>query len=106
MFFPDRQKALAGIRRALKPGARFVAVVWAPRDKNPSQGIPVRAVESRLGPQPRATMVIAGSMGEPGLLEETLTTAGFRDVAVHAVPANRPAGSLEAMLENMRNRPA
>jgi SAM-dependent methyltransferase len=107
MFFPDRQKALAAIRRALKPGARFATVVWSAAEKNPALTLALEVVEphlpSAVGP---LTMRIALSMGEPGLLEDTLATAGFRNIAVHTVQADRRAASVTEALEGMRAGPA
>ncbi len=105
MFFPD-QTALGGLRRALKPGARFAAVVWSLGERNPVLHTPLRVVERRIGPQPAVAMHLALSMGEPGVLENTLKAAGFRDVWVQAVPANRRAVSLEILLQTMRGGPA
>ena len=90
MHFPDRTKALAGVYRALKSAGRFAVAVWSTAEKNPLHGLPL-AIVSRLAKIP------APSPGQPGMfafsgegvLEKCLTTAGFRDVAVRAVPAQR-----------------
>jgi SAM-dependent methyltransferase len=107
MFFPDRQRALAAIRRALKPGARFATVVWSTAEKNPALSLALEVVEPHLpsaeGP---LTMRIALSMGEPGLLEDVLAAAGFQDIAVHTVAADRRAASVTEALEGMRSGPA
>jgi SAM-dependent methyltransferase len=104
MFFPDRQKALAGIRHALKPGARFAAVVWSDAERNPFLALPLDVVEPRCDPSQRPPMLrIALSMGQPGLLEETLAAVGFTDILVRAVPANRHASSVDEMMATMRS---
>lgn len=107
MFFPDRQKALSAIRRALKPGARFATVVWSTAEKNPALNLALQVVEPHLPASEGTLMVrIALSMGEPGLLEDVFASAGFRDIAVHALPADRRAASVTEALEGMRSGPA
>jgi len=104
MFFPDRQKALSCVRRALKPGGKFAAMVWAAAAKNPWLSIPTGIVEQHGGAG--ATMGIGWSMGEPGLLENELASAGFRDVAVRAAPVNRHFASLDGVMEALKSAPA
>lgn len=106
MFIPDRQKALERIRHALKHGGRFAAVVWSSEEKNPAVMLPLSAVEPRLGADTPPLMRIGLSMGEPGVLEDALTAAGFQEVTVQAVAADRHASSVAEALADMRNGPA
>lgn len=106
MFVPDRARALAAIRRALKPTARFAAVVWSSADKNPALTLHLNVVEARIGPETRPAMRVALSMGAPGMLENALASAGFRHVAVHAVVADRHHASVQAAMDGMRIGPA
>ena len=50
-------------------------------------------------PQPGEPGMYA--LGAPGLLERTLSDAGFRDVSVHAVPAPRSFASSDQMIRHM-----
>ena len=90
MLFPDRAKALAGVYRALKPAARFAVSVWSTAEKNPFHGLPL-AIVSRLAkiPAPLPGQPGMFALSGDGVLEECLTTAGFRDVVVRAVPVQR-----------------
>lgn len=47
IYFPDQQRALAGIRHALKPGGRFAAVVYSTADRNPFFALPVGIIRRR-----------------------------------------------------------
>jgi len=47
IYFPDQQRALAGIRRALKRGGRFAAVVYSTPEKNPFFSQPVGIIRRR-----------------------------------------------------------
>jgi SAM-dependent methyltransferase len=50
MFFSDPIAALANLRRAARPGARFSAVVWRRGATNPWFGIPTETAIQHLGP--------------------------------------------------------
>jgi ubiquinone/menaquinone biosynthesis C-methylase UbiE len=99
MLIPDYRLALAQIRRVLKPGGRFAAIVYSTPDRCPYFSIP-HAIVYRLG---RLTSPPPDEFGEfrlsaPGLLPESFSSAGFRDVAVRTVPTRRRFPSLaEAM---------
>ncbi len=53
MFFADTQAAFATIRKALKPGAKFVFSAWGPPPRNLWFGIPRASIEAHLGPLPK-----------------------------------------------------
>ena len=104
MLFPDRAKVLAGVYHALKPAGRFAVSVWSTAEKNPFHGLPL-AIVSRLAKIP------APLPGEPGMfalsgdgvLEKCLTTVGFQDVAVRAVPVQRYFPSTVEALSAMKD---
>ena len=49
IYFPDRQRALAGMRRALRPGGRVAAVVYAAADVNGFFSVPVSIIRRAAG---------------------------------------------------------
>jgi len=104
MFFPDRQKALGCIRRILKPQAKLSAVVWSTPERNPWLQMPTQIVAQHGGAT--ATVRIGFSLAEPGLLERELTSAGFHDASVQAVPSNRHFDSFNAAIESLKATPA
>jgi SAM-dependent methyltransferase len=88
IYFPDQQRALAGMRRALRPGGRLSAVVYSTPDRNQFLSIPVEIIRRRaqlppaLPGQPEPF-----SLGGPGVIEEAFTRAGFGDIRVTSVAA-------------------
>ena len=93
IFFPDRAKGIAELRRVLRPGARAVVSSWP---------------ESKLSPVLSAVFAAIGqvtgntSSGEPPPLatEEACRAelgASFRDVAVHTVTAVQRFASLDEL---------
>ncbi len=88
IYFPDRAGALAEIRRVLVPGGRISVVVYSTPDRNKFFSIPVGIIrrEAQL-PPPSPAQPGPFSLGNPGVLEETLRSAGFSEVEVHAVPS-------------------
>jgi SAM-dependent methyltransferase len=88
IYFPDQQRALAGMRRALRDGGRIAAVVYSTPDRNEFFSLPVSIIRDRAQlPPPQPGQPGPFSLGGPGVLEDALTTAGFSDVTVTAIPA-------------------
>ena len=86
IYFPDQQRALAGIRHALRPGGRFAAVVYSTPEKNPFFALPVGIIRRRAQlPPPLPGQPGPFSLGGEGVLARTLEQAGLRDVKVDKV---------------------
>lgn len=83
MFLPDPLAGLKSIHRALKPGGRFCAMVFAGPEMNPCLRILMSTAMRHAGIAPSdpfrpGTLV---SLGKPGLLDDLMQQAGFRSVA-------------------------
>lgn len=88
IYFPDRQRALAEMRRALRDGGRISAIVYSTPERNEFFAIPVSVIRRRAGlPAPAPGMPGPFSLGQPGVLEAAYEEAGFTDVEVRAVEA-------------------
>jgi ubiquinone/menaquinone biosynthesis C-methylase UbiE len=104
MLFPNVAKALAGVYRALKPAGRFAVTVWSTAEKNPFHGLPL-AIVSRLAKVPLPAPGQPGlfALSGQGVLEGCHTKAGFRDVAVRAVPVQRRFPSTAEAVSAMKD---
>jgi SAM-dependent methyltransferase len=88
IYFPDQQKALAGMKRALKSGGHVAAIVYSTAENNKFFSIPVSVIRRRANlPAPLPGQPGPFSLGAPGVLEDTFRRAGFRDVQSRTVPA-------------------
>ena len=88
IYFPDQQGALAGMRRALKPGGRVGAVVYTTPERNGFFSIPVGIIRRRAQlPPPLPGQPGPFSLGGPGVLEGALHQAGFREIETRVVPS-------------------
>lgn len=88
IYFPDQQRALAGMRAALRPGGRIGVVVYATAEKNPFFSLPVKLIRERAKlPAPLPGQPGPFSLGGDGVLEATLAKAGLRDIEVRRVPS-------------------
>jgi SAM-dependent methyltransferase len=88
IYFPDQQRALTGMHRALRPGGRIAAIVYSTPERNEFFSVPVSIIRDRAQlPPPQPGQPGPFSLGGPGVLEAALTTAGFSDVTVDVVPA-------------------
>ena len=88
IYFPDQQKALAGMKRALKPGGHIGAIVYSTADRNGFFSIPVSIIRRRAKlPPPLPGQPGPFSLGAEGVLAGAFERAGFRDVTVEKVDA-------------------
>ncbi len=88
IYFPDQQKALGGMWRALKPGGRIAAMVYGMPGANGFFSIPVSVIRRRANlPPPIPGQPGPFSLGSPGALEKIFQMAGLRDVRSQTVSA-------------------
>jgi SAM-dependent methyltransferase len=88
IYFPDQQAALTGIRRALRPGGRFSAIVYSTPDRNGFFSVPVGIIRRRAQlPAPVPGQPGPFSLGSPGVAEKAFSAAGFHDMSVTTVPS-------------------
>jgi ubiquinone/menaquinone biosynthesis C-methylase UbiE len=98
MLFSDPPKALREIRRVLKRGGKLAALVFSTAEKNPYQGIPMAVIRG-LGGVPPPLFIL----GERSVLSDILQSAGFVDVAVHAVTAQRLLPSMAEAIRRLKD---
>src|SRR5262249_42725039 len=83
IYFPDRQRALEGVIRALRPGGRMATITYSTPENNTFFSVPVSIIRTRAQlPPPLPGQPGPFSLGAPGVLQEALTAAGFVDVEV------------------------
>ena len=88
IYFPDQQRALAGMYKALRPGGRVAAIVYTTPDRNGFFSIPVSVIRTRAGlGAPLPGQPGPFSLGGPGVLQAAFADAGFIDVAIRALQA-------------------
>jgi SAM-dependent methyltransferase len=85
MYLPDKRAALAEAARALRPGGRYAALVFAEPERNRFFSVPISIIRTNAKlPAPAPGM--PGPFSAVGL-GDLLEAAGFRDVEVHRVEA-------------------
>jgi SAM-dependent methyltransferase len=88
IYFPDQQRALTGMHRALSKGGRMAAIVYSTAERNEFFSVPVRIIRTRAKlPPPAPGQPGPFSLGSPDVLKGALVQAGFRDVTVQAIDA-------------------
>ncbi len=88
IYFPDQQRALAGMRAALRDGGRVGAIVYSTPANNEFFSVPVSIIRERAQlPAPQPGQPGPFSLGAPGVLEQAFADAGFRDIQVQTVAA-------------------
>ncbi len=103
MLFVAPAAALKAVRRALKPGARFAALVFTTPAANPFMAEPMRILLRHAGKQPPAPgQPGIFALGGPGVFESLLADSGFRGVETRVVDATIPLASAAQALEMMQ----
>lgn len=88
IYFPDQQKALKGMLRALKPGGRVAAIVYSTAENNKFFSTPISIVRRRAQlPPPAPGQPGPFSLGNTGVLEEAFERAGFKNIQSKVVSA-------------------
>jgi ubiquinone/menaquinone biosynthesis C-methylase UbiE len=103
MLFPSPRKAVEAVRRALKPGARFAALVFTTPANNPFMAQPMAILLRHAGKSPPAP-------GQPGIfalggdsvLERLMQDGGLGDVKTKIVRASLALPSASDALQLMQ----
>jgi SAM-dependent methyltransferase len=95
-FTVEPSRAMAEIRRILRPGGRVAVATWGPRAANPWLGVVLDAVSAQVGrPLPPPGMPGPFALDEPSTLAAILTGAGLHDVSVTERPVPMRTGSVD-----------
>jgi ubiquinone/menaquinone biosynthesis C-methylase UbiE len=85
MFFPDKDRSYAEVRRVLKTGGSYVFNVWGPWDANPFANITHEVVASFFPEDPPGFYKVPFSYHDPDEIRASLLRAGFNQVEVEPV---------------------
>ena len=92
MFFDHPVRGLQGMKRVLKPSGRVSIVVYG-ENGSPEFSLALSTVRRWMGLREPDSQSAAHSLGTPGVLEQALATAGFREVELHnlSLPVRMPS---------------
>lgn len=88
IYLPDQDKALCGMRAALRDGGMTAHIVYSTADRNGFFSIPVSIIRERAQlPAPLPGQPGPFSLGSAEVLADKFATAGFSDVTIETLPA-------------------
>jgi ubiquinone/menaquinone biosynthesis C-methylase UbiE len=88
IYFPDRARALQGIRSSLHEGGRFAAIVYSTAENNAFFSVPVGLIRRHAGlGDPAPGQPGPFSLGDPAKAADEFQAAGFGDVKVETLAA-------------------
>jgi SAM-dependent methyltransferase len=88
IYFPDQQKALAGMKYQLKDEGRVAAMVYSTAEANPFFSIPVSIIRRRANlPEPLPGQPGPFSLGAEAKLEKAFTDADFSKIELKTIKA-------------------
>jgi SAM-dependent methyltransferase len=102
MFVEDAVGAVQETVRVLRPGGRYAAMTWGPREENPWLGLVLDAVGEQFGvPFPPPNIRGPFSLDDGVLLTSVLRDGGLMDVQVETTATPMHASSLEDWWERV-----
>jgi len=89
IYFPDQHMALSQMYRALRPGGRIGAIVYATAEENRFFSVPVGIIRRRAAlPPPLPGQPGPFSLGAQGAIEAAYKRAGFSNIRTVKIPAD------------------
>ena len=107
MFFPDKVKANSEARRVLKPGGRYLLVIWDRLDRNTASQIASDAVAALYPNDPPAFLPRTPfGYADRAPIEDDLRAAGFTDIRFETVERlSQPSDPQSAAIGLVRGSP-
>lgn len=103
MLAPRLQQALSEIHRVLKPGSTLAALLWSAPERNPLHSLPLALIAKYTGTFSCSSNAPGPfSLADKRRFEQALQDAGFRDVAIQAIPLQLHFVSVEAFMKSRR----
>jgi SAM-dependent methyltransferase len=100
MFALEPDRAVAEIRRVLRPGGRAAVAVWAARERNPWLGLMMDVVSAHTGaPVPPPGIPGPFALGDAAALGRLFDDAGWADVRVGALSVPLRTASFDVWWE-------
>lgn len=99
MFFQDRLKASQEMHRVTKTGGRVAIAMWHDIDRNPAYKDIVDVLDEHVSPDAADTVRIPFCLGQPDVVAELLSQAGFENISFETKSEQASFPSSRTMVE-------
>jgi len=99
MFFPDRERAVQEMMRALAPGGRFAIAVWDSLERTPAYGREVDLLERMAGRAAADALRAPFALGNRAAVQELIEGAAGSSVKAETMGGRGRFPSLRSMVE-------
>ncbi len=99
MFFPDRVRAIRGMLRCAKPGARVAVAVWAALERSQAYPILVDLLNRRAGPTAADALRAPFALGDVDELRGLFEKAGASAVSIDTLHGTARFPSVRTMVD-------
>ena len=98
MFFEDQVKALAEMKRVLRPGGMAAVAVWALLAETPGYAVVAEILNELFGATVAQSIEAPYSLGEKDKLSSLFGEAGIHDMTIHTMNGQACFPSIEAWI--------
>lgn len=95
MFFENPIKALAEMKRVVRPGGAIAVTVWDTLDATPGYAVVAQILEDLFGPEVASSIHAPYSLGNKAKLTALFTQAGIENPAIHTLTGVARFNSIE-----------
>ena len=98
MFFEDQTKAIAEMRRVLRPRGTLAVAVWDSLEATPGYTVVAEILDELFGPEVARALEVPYSLGDKQKLTSLFAQAGMVDISIQTITGQARFSSIESWI--------